>query len=118
MPNGVTTLGTLAAAPEKPPRCHPRTRPRLAASSLIVQLGGVLRPPGPPVGGAGPAGACAATGAAASTAHAPAAAHRLLLLDTVTLHARTPSTAVGAGQSAAWSAGSPVPAPASSCSSS
>src|ERR1700746_1654255 len=87
MSNGVTTLGTLTAAPEKPPRCHPRARPRLAASSLIVQLESVLRPPGPPVVGAGPTGACAAAGAAASTAQAPAAANRLFLVGTVTLHA-------------------------------
>src|ERR1700757_2533578 len=91
MSNGVTTLGTLTAAPEKPPRCHPRARPRLAASSLIVQLESVLRPPGPPVVGAGPTGACAATGAAASTAQAPAAANRLFLGGTVTftLHPST-----------------------------
>src|SRR5947207_9894099 len=94
MSPGLTTLGTLIARPEKSPRCHPRARPRLAASSLTVQSESALRPSGPPVVGARPAGACAAAGAAASAAQAPAAASRVLG-DAVTFHARCPFNSRG-----------------------
>src|SRR5437660_11437319 len=85
MSPGLTTLGTLTDCPEKLPRCHPRERPRLAASSRIVQAESALRPPGPPIVGAG---ACAAAAAAASAVQAPATASRALLGDAVTFHAR------------------------------
>src|SRR2546430_5565283 len=95
MSQGLTTLGTLTARPENPPRCHPRARPRLAASSLSVQSESALRPPGPPVVGADPGGACAAAGAATSAAQAPAAASRVLLGNGVTFHARYPFNSRG-----------------------
>src|SRR2546430_3419188 len=95
MSQGLTTLGTLTARPENPPRCHPLARPRLAASTLMVQFESALRPPGPPVVGAEPGGACAAAGAAASAAQAAAAASRALLGNGVTVHARYPFNSRG-----------------------